>query len=165
MKKLKYFIIHCLATPAGLEVSAASVRRFHTSPPPAGRGWKQVGYSKILHLNGSWSVLVENNGDQWVDPREVTNGAKGINSESYHISYVGGLNADTKQPEDTRTPEQLKWMEHEVKEFIKAHPDILVGGHNQFAAKACPCFNVPEWLRSIGVEEKNICKEPLQVKL
>lgn len=43
-KALQYLVIHCTATPEGREVSAADIRRWHTSPPSeGGRGWKQVG--------------------------------------------------------------------------------------------------------------------------
>lgn len=46
MAKLFYLVIHCTATPAGREVSAEEIRRWHTaSPNEGGRGWKQVGYT------------------------------------------------------------------------------------------------------------------------
>jgi len=46
-----------------------------------------------------------------------------------------------------------------VKYTIKRHPKILVLGHSEAPnahGKACPSFNVGEWLRSIGVAEANI---------
>ena len=67
MKKLQYLVIHCTATPEGREVTAAQIRRWHTSPKPAGRGWKQVGYTKMYHLDGSAEQLVANNNDDVVD--------------------------------------------------------------------------------------------------
>ena len=83
MAKLKYLVIHCTATPEGREVSSAEIRRWHTSPASqGGRGWKQVGYTDLFHLNGGVERLVDNNEDAQVDPWEVTNGAKGYNSVS-----------------------------------------------------------------------------------
>ena len=80
MAKLKYLVIHCTATPEGREVSSADIRKWHTSPvAQGGRGWKQVGYTDLFHLNGGVERLVENNEDAQVDPWEVTNGAKGYN--------------------------------------------------------------------------------------
>ena len=39
MAKLFYLVIHCTATPAGREVSAEEIRRWHTAPPnEGGRG-------------------------------------------------------------------------------------------------------------------------------
>jgi hypothetical protein len=49
-------------------------------------------------------------------------------------------------------------MDNFVKQTIAAHPSIKVAGHNQFATKACPCFDVPNYLRSIGVDETNVHK-------
>lgn len=157
-KKLLYLVIHCTATPEGKEVSADEIRRWHLSPPPKGRGWKQVGYTEMIHLNGAIEKLVENNDDPFVDNWEITNGVKGINSVSRHIVYVGGCDASGKKPKDTRTPAQRETLAKYVKDFVRKNPDVKVAGHNQFAPKACPSFDVPKWLRSIGIAEKNIYK-------
>jgi hypothetical protein len=89
-QRLQYLVIHCTATPEGREVTAAELRRWHTAAPPAGRGWKQVGYTDLIHLDGKVERLVANNEDATVDPWEVTNGAAGYNTVSRHIVYVGG---------------------------------------------------------------------------
>lgn len=53
MAKLKYLVIHCTATAESREVSSADIRRWHTaSVSEGGRGWKQVGYTDLFHLNG-----------------------------------------------------------------------------------------------------------------
>lgn len=153
--KLKYLIIHCTATPVGREVSAADIRRWHLSPEPQGRGWRQVGYTDMVHLDGGVERLVENNEDAYVDGWEITNGVKGKNSVSRHIVYAGGLDSFHK-PFDSRTYEQKEALAYYVRDFVGRFPDVEVGGHNQFAAKACPCFNVPAWLRSIGIPKRNI---------
>ena len=154
MSKLKYFVIHCTATPEGREVSSAEIRRWHTSPvAEGGRGWKQVGYTDMIHLDGSVERLVENNEDAQVDPWEITNGAKGYNSTSRHVVYVGGCAADGKTPKDTRTPEQLAAMEAYVKDFHRHFPDVRIVGHNELAAKACPSFDVQKWLKTTGINQ------------
>lgn len=147
-------VLHCTATPEGRDVSAAEIRRWHTSPVSAGgRGWKQVGYTDLVHLNGSVERLVANNEDAWVDPWEITNGAKGYNSISRHIVYAGGVAADGKTPKDTRTAAQKAALEKYVKDFHTAHPKVKIIGHNQVAAKACPSFDVSAWLREIGINQ------------
>lgn len=153
MGKLRYLVIHCTATPEGREVSSADIRRWHTSPPPKGRGWKQVGYTDMIHLDGKTERLVPNNEDAWVDPWEVTNGAKGYNSVSRHLVYVGGLASDAKTSKDTRTAAQLKTMATYVRSFHHRFPEVEIVGHNQLSAKDCPCFDVPKWLESIGIKK------------
>ena len=62
MGRLKYLVIHCTATPEGREVSGAEIRAWHTTPvSKGGRGWKQVGYTDLFHLNGGVERLVDNN--------------------------------------------------------------------------------------------------------
>lgn len=150
MGRLKYLVIHCTATPAWREVSAAEIRRWHTAPAPSGRGWKQVGYTDMFHLDGRIERLAANNEDENVDSWEMTNGAKGYNSVSRHIVYVGGCNA-SMQPEDTRTPAQRAGMADYVRKFHAAHPGVKIVGHNELAAKACPSFDVKRWLSEIGI--------------
>lgn len=149
---LKYLVIHCTATAEGREVSAEEIRRWHTAPPrEGGRGWKQVGYTDMLHLDGRWERLVHNNEDSVVDPWEITNGARGHNSHSRHIVYVGGVARDGKAHMDTRTPEQVRALEDYVRDFHKRFPDVRIVGHNELAAKACPSFDVKAWLAELGL--------------
>jgi len=155
MKKLKYLIIHCTATPEGRLVSAEDIRRWHTDPKPQGRGWRQVGYSDMIHLNGEIQNLVNYDEDQWVESGEITNGAKGFNSVSRHVVYVGGTDKDGN-PKDTRTPHQHAALYAYVVETISKHPDIKVLGHNQVSNKACPSFNVPQWMLLMNLPKQNI---------
>ncbi len=154
-KPITYLLIHCTATPAGREVSVDDIRRWHLSPPPQGRGWQKVGYTDLVHLDGSVERLAENNEDAFVDDWEITNGAKGLNSVSRHIVYVGGVDKSLK-PCDTRTEAQKKTLANYVKDFVQRFPNVKVAGHNQFANKACPSFDVKQWLRAIGINERNI---------
>lgn len=99
MAKLERLVIHCTATPPGREVSAADIRRWHTAPvSQGGRGWRQVGYTDLIHLDGSVERLVPNNEDRTVDPWEISNGARGYNATSRHIAYAGGVAADGTTP-------------------------------------------------------------------
>lgn len=153
-KPLKYLVIHCTATAAGREVSAADIRRWHTSAPPVGRGWKQVGYTDLIHLDGRVERLVENNEDDVVDSWEITNGASGYNSVSRHVVYAGGVSArDASKAEDTRTEAQRSALTEYVKAFHAAHPKVRIVGHNELTAKACPSFDVQAWLKEIGINQ------------
>jgi N-acetylmuramoyl-L-alanine amidase len=157
-KKLQLLVIHCTATPEGRPITAATIRRWHTAPKPQGNGWKQVGYSEMIHLDGTIETLVKYNDNDVVDSWEITNGATGINSIARHIVYVGGTDANGKA-KDTRTPAQLKALEMYVKAHTTLQPQWKIAGHYHFAAKACPSFNVEKWLESIGIPEKNIYRK------
>lgn len=151
MAKLKYLVIHCTATAEGREVTAAQIRAAHTNPvSKGGRGWRVVGYTDMIHLDGSIERLVDNNEDANVDPWEITNGAKGYNSVSRHIVYVGGVDHRGK-PKDTRTEAQKRAMAEYVKDFHRRFPEVKIIGHNEVAAKACPSFDVQAWLNETGI--------------
>ena len=143
-KPMQYLVIHCTATPEDREVSSAEIRHWHTDPvSKGGRGWKQVGYTDLFHLDG--------NEDAQVDPWEVTNGAAGYNSVSRHIVYVGGCDKAMK-PKDTRTAAQKEALKRYVRDFHERFPQIrIVGHHDLNPGKACPSFDVSKWLREIGV--------------
>lgn len=152
--RLKYLVIHCTATPEGRDVTSDEIRRWHTDPvSKGGRGWKQVGYTDLIHLDGTVERLVANNEDANVDPWEITNGAKGYNTVSRHIVYAGGLASDGKTAKDTRTGEQKEALKQYVLDFRKRFPDVRIIGHNEIAAKACPSFDVQEWLKEIGINQ------------
>ena len=151
--ELKYLVIHCTATPEGREVSADEIRRWHTAPPLAGgRGWKQVGYTDMVHLDGSVERLVRNNEDMQVDAFEITNGAKGYNAVARHVVYVGGVDA-TGKAKDTRTEAQCNALAAYVRDFHARFPQVRIIGHNEIAPKACPSFNVQAWLKAIGIRQ------------
>ena len=145
MSSLLYLVIHCTATPEGREVSAAEIRHWHTAPVSrGGRGWKQVGYTDMIHLDGRVERLVQNNEDAMVDPWEITNGAAGYNAVSRHIVYVGGCDRAGK-PKDTRTEAQREALKRYVQDFHLRFPQIRIVGHHELnPSKACPCFDVRE---------------------
>ena len=152
MAQMKYLVIHCTATPEGRDVTSAEIRHWHTDPvSKGGRGWKQVGYTDLIHLDGTVERMVGNNEDAEVDPWEVTNGAKGYNSVSRHIVYAGGVAKDGKSAKDTRTEAQRKALTAYVRTFHERFPSIRIVGHNELAAKACPSLDVQKWLKEIGI--------------
>lgn len=154
MATLKRLVLHCTATPESREVTSDEIRAWHTNPVSrGGRGWKQVGYTDLIHLDGQVERLVDNNEDAKVDPWEVTNGASSYNSTSRHVVYAGGCGKDGKTAKDTRTPAQKKAMETYVKDFHRRFPNVRIVGHNELAAKDCPSFNVQKWLESIGINQ------------
>jgi len=152
-------ILHCSATPEGRSVTAQTIRNWHTKPKPIGRGWKRVGYSDLILLDGTRHQFVKHNNDLWVDDGEITNGVTGMNYISRHICYIGGLASDGKVAKNTRTNEQNATLSSIISEILAYNPDVLIAGHNQFSNKMCPSFWVPDYLRTkclVKIQEKNI---------
>ena len=154
MSALKYLIIHCTDTPADRPVSSNEIRKWHLEE----NGWKRVGYSDMIHLDGALENLHFFNQDNTVDNYEITNGAKGFNGCSRHVVYVGGRRGG--KAHDTRTDEQWDALETYVRYMILRHPNIQVLGHRDVNKdKDCPSFDVAYWLSSICIDKKNIYKK------
>ena len=48
-------------------------------------------------------------------------------------------------PLDHFTENQMTSLRKLIDQLSAKHPITRVSGHNDFAKKACPCFNVKEW--------------------
>lgn len=131
MRPIDSIIIHCSATPEGKHFTAADIRRWHKA-----QGWSDIGYHYVILLDGTVQ-----------EGRPISQpGAhcKGMNARSIGICYIGGLSADGKTPKDTRTTAQKAAM-HALVERLAAQYGLTadqIHGHNEYAAKACPSFNV-----------------------
>tara|TARA_R110001583_G_scaffold103537_2_gene250818 strand:- start:1979 stop:2464 length:486 start_codon:yes stop_codon:yes gene_type:complete len=158
MAKLKYLVIHCSATYEGVDIRPEQIKEWHMGKN--GRGWSRVGYSDLITIDGVLHNMHfaegTNPNDQIIESSERTWGVRGINSESKHVCYVGGLDKKTKKPKNTLNNKQCDTLQTYIKHEILRHPDILVAGHNQFSAKACPSFIVSDYCTSIGLTMKNI---------
>lgn len=128
MRKINKIIIHCSATIEGQSITADTIDQWHKK-----RGWRGIGYHYVIGLDG----LIEYG--RMVD--EIGAHVKSMNADSIGICYIGGLDAD-KEPKDTRTLEQKESLLDLLKTLKRLHPDATIHGHNEFANKACPCFNV-----------------------
>lgn len=108
-----------------------------------GNGWSQVGYYAMVEEDGNVVQLVDNNLDDYVDPWEITNGAKGYNNRAIHVMYVGGID-DHGKPKDTRTELQDISLVNLLTMLRQAAPNAKILGHRDLpgVAKACPSFDV-----------------------
>ncbi len=144
MKKIEKLIIHCTATPPDRDVTKKDIEKWHLE----GRGWKRLGYSDLINLKGELINLTNWDQDGIIENHEMTWGVAGINSISMHVVYAGGVDKQMK-PLDTRNNFQDYALETYVKFILLRYPWITVHGHNEFSNKACPSFDVQQWLRSI----------------
>lgn len=135
-RTINEIIIHCTATPEGKDYSVDTIRQWHRQ-----RGFSDVGYHYIIHLNG-----------QIDDGRDVNvAGAhcSGHNSHSIAIAYIGGMTADNKSAKDTRTDEQRTAIKRLLRALRSIYPKAKIHGHRDFAAKACPSFDATSEYKNI----------------
>lgn len=128
MRTIRYIVVHCTATSPKAKVSAIQNYWWRHL------GWRNPGYHFIVRADGSVVQLL--------DISKVSNGVRGYNAESIHISYMGGL-AKGGSPLDTRTDEQKQSIERLLKTYKTQFPDAQILGHRDFPGvkKACPSFD------------------------
>ena len=128
MREIDKIIIHCSATPEGKDYTAEDIGRWHRE-----RGFNEIGYHYVIYRDGSIH--------KGRDVAKTGAHCKGQNARSIGVCYVGGMDAAGKQPKDTRTPQQKAALRALVAQLKQEYPGATVHGHNEFAAKACPCFD------------------------
>lgn len=129
MRKIDKIFIHCSATPEGRDIKMETIKSWHVK----GRGWRNIGYHFVIELDGTLRPARR--------MEQMGAGVKGHNEHSIHVCYVGGLDKN-KNPKDTRTQEQRETLNTIIGGLLKEYPDASVHGHNEFANKACPSFDV-----------------------
>jgi N-acetylmuramoyl-L-alanine amidase len=123
-------IVHCTATPKGRDVSVETIREWHKAS-----GWADIGYH--------WVVLLDGTLAPGRPEAKVGSHVAGHNERTLGIVYVGGVAKDGKTAKDTRTAGQREALLDACQALIAKYPTIRkVSGHNQYAAKACPSFDV-----------------------
>ncbi len=132
MRKINKIVIHCTATPEGREHNVADIRRWHLK-----RGFSDIGYHYLIHIDGKIEV--------GRPLHRIGAHTSGENTGSIGVCYVGGMDKDMKKAKDTRTQAQKDSLVKLLHELIyKYNKDMTIHGHNEFANKACPSFNVQE---------------------
>ena len=129
MRPINKIILHCSATPEGRDVKIDTIRKWHLD-----KGWNDIGYHYVIELDGQI---------QAGRPVELLGAhCLGQNKFSIGICYVGGMNKSMSKAKDTRTPDQKESLIKLIADLRKKFPNLEIHGHNEYAAKACPSFNV-----------------------
>jgi N-acetylmuramoyl-L-alanine amidase len=107
--------------------------------------WKNPGYHFIIEADGTVHNL------QSIE--KPSNGVRGHNSKSIHVSYIGGIDGDGKGL-DNRTPEQKESQIWILKKLKSKFPSAKILGHRDFPGvkKECPSFDVKSWLEEVGLD-------------
>lgn len=127
------------------EAKRNEIRRWHVD----NNGWSDIGYHYLIDRNG-----------QVIEGRPVSrSGAhvRGRNKQSIGIALMGGHGgSETDKFADHFTPAQDAALRSLIGELKGRYGDMEVNGHNQYAAKACPCFHAPTWFEGKGISRKYI---------
>lgn len=136
LRNIKYIVVHCTATPA--TTTLESIKRYWKEK----RGWGDTpGYHYFIKRDGTIVQLL--------DEKKNSYGVYKHNSECISIAYVGGIDKDGK-PVDNRSDAQKHAMFDIIVRLTEKYPKAEVLGHRDFSGvkKACPCFDVKEWLKN-----------------
>ena len=140
MRKLTEIIVHCTATRpdfmAGQSTAAkvAEIKRWHVQD----NGWSDIGYHYLIDRDGTVATgrPIERDGAH----------VQGHNAGTIGISLFGGHgSAETDAFAENFTPDQERALAGLIDKLRAKYGNLALSGHNQYAAKACPGFNVPSW--------------------
>lgn len=151
MRPITEIIVHCTATRPDwwanktTSQKVTEVKLWHIRD----RGWRDIGYHFLIDRNGTVA--------QGRPLDQVGAHTQGKNTGTIGISLFGGYEgAATDAFEEHFTEEQDASLRSLIEKLREDYPTIhTISGHNQYAAKACPCFDVPRWYSaSIESEER-----------
>jgi N-acetylmuramoyl-L-alanine amidase len=158
MRPINFIVLHCTAGPQTQTVEdiAAYWRNV--------LGWHTPGYHHEIDPTGKIHDLLP--------IEKPSNGVKGHNANSIHISYIGGVEMIpgisksgvpinvVGRPIDNRTAAQIASQKLLIDKYTTMFPNAVVLGHRDFSVdknrdgilepdewiKACPAFSVKEWM-------------------
>ena len=134
-RRIDYIVVHCSDTPEGRNNTIDDIRLWHTMKPPKGRGWSDIGYHYVIHLDGSIH--------EGRDVNLIGAHVEDYNAHSIGICYVGGKSKDMKTNKDTRTDKQKVALMSLLLDLRKLYPTARIVGHHDLdkKGKTCPNFD------------------------
>lgn len=147
MSEIREIFIHCTATRpdwmpnAGADAQVAEIDKWHKA-----RGWNGFGYNWLISRNGSIG--------RGRPEGAQTAAAVGHNTGAIHIVLVGGHGSDAHDRfDDHFTKAQRATLLTMLRRLKQEHPRAVIRGHNEVAAKACPGFQVAQFLAENPLEQ------------
>jgi N-acetylmuramoyl-L-alanine amidase len=146
MRNLTEIVFHCSATRLDwyadktFEEQIAEMRRWHV----VDNKWSNIGYHFAIARKG-----------RTLPARPLTQtGAhvKGHNTGTVGVCLIGGHGSDAFDAFDANfTKQQAAAASKLIRELVKQYPSIVkISGHNDYAAKACPGFQVEGYFNRAG---------------
>ncbi len=132
-RKVDRVFLHCSASDNPAHDNVATMRRWHVDPPPAGRGWSDVGYHLFVRKNGQMEAGRS---------LEKTPAAQAGHNTGTIAICLHGLD----EPKFTQAQyDTLKSLCIEINNAYGG--DITFHGHREVAAKACPVYQYKDILK------------------
>lgn len=135
--RVGFIAVHCAATRPSQDLDVADIRRMHLQ-----RGFLDVGYHFVIKRDGTVQEGRPLN-------RQGAHVSR-YNHLSIGICLVGGVSEkDVNVPEDNFTDAQFDALHALLARLSKEYPHAVIQGHRDFPGvrKACPSFDVRDWLR------------------
>lgn len=137
-ERVAFIAVHCSATKPSQDFDVNDIRRMHLQ-----RGFIDVGYHFVIKRDGTIQA------GRPLD-RQGAHVSK-YNHLSVGVCLIGGVTEnDINVPEANFTPAQFESLKKVLADLHPKFPHAIVQGHRDFpnVHKACPSFNVHEWLQS-----------------
>lgn len=131
MRMINKIIIHCSATKPTQDIGAAEIDMWHKK-----QGWDEIGYHFVIRRNGET--------EKGRDIEIAGAHCKGQNKNSIGICLAGGID-ENGRAKNNFTEKQFQSLRNLAAKLKKEYPNAAIHGHNEFANKACPCFDVKEF--------------------
>lgn len=146
MRAINEIIIHCSATrPDWMQGRTSAEKRDEIRRWHLGNGWRDIGYHHLIDRDGG---LVTGRSINVVGAH-----CKGHNTGTLGICLIGGHgSSEHDEFEENYTAEQEEALRKYITAQKMTFPTISkISGHNEYAAKACPGFQVQEWLQEAPI--------------
>lgn len=134
-ERIQYLVVHCAASRPSMDIGVTDIRRWHLQ-----RGFLDIGYHYVIRRDGT----VEKGRADTTPGAHVQN----YNGKSLGICLAGGVTEhDVNVAEDNFTPPQFAALHELLTRLQATHPKAQIVGHRDLnKGKACPSFDVKEWV-------------------
>ena len=140
---VKHIVVHCSATMPEQDIGASEIRDWHLA-----NGWSDIGYHAVIRRDGTVEPgrSLDSSPEPGWQPKQGAH-VSGHNHDSVAVCLVGGLDS-AGRPGMTFTVEQLDRLRDLLADWKRQFPQAEILGHRDFpgVTKACPCFDVRDWL-------------------
>lgn len=142
-KSTNYIVIHCSYTTPNMDIGAEKIDDWHRN----GNGWKYgIGYHYVIKRDGTIELGRPSD--------SIGAHTKNHNYHSIAICLIGGAGLDENKklfPKANYTEVQWHTLKFVVERLHEEYPDADIVGHRDLQKKACPVFDVKEWVKKEGI--------------